>query len=249
MSITVDGPVRGTSGDSTLRCAGTLDATTYRTLRDIVIDAALKQPPVVIVDVNALRVPAVSAWSVFTSARWHVSVWPDVPVVLASADDDVRKMLCRNGITHHVPVYRAVPEARAACESGTQRRRSRRCARLPFVVSSAALARELVGTWLTAWCRPVMIPLATTVASELVENALLHTESAPSLILECDGDKITVAVEDGSRVPAQRTEHAGRGASPVSGLAVVAALSRAWGSTPMASGKTVWAVMGPENEL
>ncbi|MBI3227762.1 MAG: hypothetical protein HYZ39_22175 [Mycolicibacterium cosmeticum] len=46
-------------------------------------------------------------------------------------------------------------------------------------MSSAALARELVGTWLT-------------VASELVENALLHTESTPSLILECDGDKITV---------------------------------------------------------
>lgn len=94
----VDGPARGTPGDSTLRCAGTLDATTYRTLRDIVIDAALEEPPVVIVDVNALRVPVVSAWSVSTSACWHVSVWPDVPVVLASADDDVRKMLCRNDV-------------------------------------------------------------------------------------------------------------------------------------------------------
>ena len=35
----------------------------------------------------------------------------------------------------------------------------------------------------------------------------------------------------------------------VSGLAIVDALSRAWGSTPTSSGKTVWAVIGPENQL
>ncbi len=35
----------------------------------------------------------------------------------------------------------------------------------------------------------------------------------------------------------------------VSGLAIVDALSRAWGSTPTASGKTVWAIIGPENQL
>ena len=35
----------------------------------------------------------------------------------------------------------------------------------------------------------------------------------------------------------------------VSGLAIVAALSRDWGSTPTASGKTVWAIIGPENQL
>lgn len=35
----------------------------------------------------------------------------------------------------------------------------------------------------------------------------------------------------------------------VSGLAIVAALSRAWGSSPTSSGKTVWAIIGPENQL
>ena len=34
-----------------------------------------------------------------------------------------------------------------------------------------------------------------------------------------------------------------------SGLAIVSALSRAWGSTPTSSGKTVWAVIGSENQL
>ncbi|CNJ97610.1 stas domain-containing protein [Mycobacterium tuberculosis] len=35
----------------------------------------------------------------------------------------------------------------------------------------------------------------------------------------------------------------------MSGLAIVDALSREWGSTPTSSGKTVWAVIGPENQL
>jgi hypothetical protein len=39
------------------------------------------------------------------------------------------------------------------------------------------------------------------------------------------------------------------GGDRVSGLAIVASVCRAWGSTPMSSGKTVWAVLGPENQL
>jgi hypothetical protein len=59
-----------------LTIAGILDRLTYHRVRDNVIKAALDEPTAVIVDVNALQVPALSAWAVFTSARWHVSVWP-----------------------------------------------------------------------------------------------------------------------------------------------------------------------------
>lgn len=244
----IDGPDRG-YGDYTLTCVGTLDGSTYRSLRDIVIKAALEEPPLVIVDVNGLSTPAESAWSVFTSARWHVSVWPDVPIALVCSDLATCDTLRRNGITRYVPVYRTVPDARTACEAGQHRRRKRARAELPSILGSAARARRLVETWLTGWSRGAMVPLAATIASELVENAVLHTDSAPSLILECDGDQVTVAVEDASPAPAQRREHPGSGASPVSGLAVVSALSRTWGCIPTVSGKTVWAVMGPENVL
>lgn len=247
--LRIDGPVRGGRGHYTLACAGTLDGSTYRELRDVIIKAALEEPPAVIVDVNALRVPAPSAWSVFTSARWHVSVWPDVPVVLVCTDPSVRDTLHRNGIIRYVPVYRTVTEARSACAEDRRRRRQRVRAELPAVPGSASRARRLVETWLTAWSRATMIPITATVASEFVENVVLHTDSAPSLILECDGEQITVAVEDASPAPAQRREDARGGASPVSGLAVVAALSRTWGCTPTVSGKTVWAVLGPENAL
>lgn len=248
-TLHIEGPTPSSCGDYTLTCAGTLDGSTYRALRDNVIKAALDEPAVVIVDVNGLRVPATSAWSVFTSARWHVSVWPDVPVVLACADSVVRDTLRRNGITRYVPVYSSVPDARISCGGDGHRGRQRHRVQLPAVMASAARARRLVETWLTAWSRGAMIPLVATIASELVENVLLHTDSEPSLIIECDGDQITVAVEDASPTPAQRREHPRAGTSPVSGLAVVSALSRTWGCIPTVSGKTVWAVMGSDDAL
>jgi hypothetical protein len=48
---------------------------------------------------------------------------------------------------------------------------------------------------------------------------------------------------------AARHEDPHLGGDRVSGLAIVASVCRAWGSTPMPSGKTVWAVLGPENQL
>ena len=44
------------------------------------------------------------------------------------------------------------------------------------------------------------------------------------------------------REPANRTEG-------IPGLEIVAALCRAWGNAPYPMGKTVWAVIGPENRL
>jgi hypothetical protein len=60
---------------------------------------------------------------------------------------------------------------------------------------------------------------------------------------------VTVSVLDESATPAARHEDRYRGGDRVSGLAIVASVCRAWGSTPTPSGKTVWAVLGPENQL
>ncbi len=83
----------------------------------------------------------------------------------------------------------------------------------------------------------------------LVENVLDHTQSAPVLIAERERDTVTVAVEDRSRRPATRRESVDRGVDIVSGLAIISALCRAWGSTPTPTGKTVWAVIGRENRI
>ncbi len=94
-----------------------------------------------------------------------------------------------------------------------------------------------------------LIPVTKVVVTAFVENVLQHTDSNPSVRLEFDGSAVTVAVEDTSHLPAGPREEPPKPYTVPSGLHIVGALCRAWGNTPTSSGKTVWAVIGPENRL
>lgn len=236
--------------DATILVAvGVVDTLTYQYLRDEVIKAALEVPRAVIVDVDGLVVPSPSAWSVFTSARWHVSVWPDVPIMLTSSNLHTRRAIEAVGVARYVPVH---PSREAALDAADElkwhyRRRAR--TKLPNSALSVRLARARIHEWLTAWSRTDLISVAGTVASVFVQNVVEHTDSEPVLIAENYKDTVTVAVEDYSPHHAVRHEDAVGGAELVSGLAIVAALCRAWGTIPTASGKTVWALVGAENRI
>jgi len=234
---------------SFLMVTGVLDGTTYRGLRDAVIKAALDEPRAVIVDVNKLSVSSESAWSVFTSARWHVSVWPDVPILLVCEHQRSLQAITATGVSRYVPVYPTRDSALNAATDRSSHGRRRAKTQLPCTRVSVGLARAMVTDWLTQWDKRELIPAAATVATIFVENVLDHTESAPVLIVESYQDTVTVAVEDGSDEQPARHEDPNRGADIVSGLAIVSALCRQWRSTPTSSGKTVWALVGPENEL
>ncbi|GKU48635.1 sulfate transporter [Mycobacterium montefiorense] len=231
-----------------LTATGVLDSTSYRALRDVVIKAALDEPRAVIVDVDDLFVPSESAWSVFTSARWHVSTWPGVPILLVCGNRLSQRALTANGVSRYVPVHgdrgSALGDALVRSVDGRRRERTR----LPARAVSTGLARALIAESLHAWAQNRLIVNAGTVASVFVQNVLDHTDSAPVLIVESCRDTVTVAVEDESFQPAGRLESE-NGAVTLSGLSIVSALCRAWGSTPMPSGKTVWAQVGRENQL
>lgn len=228
---------------------GVLDSSTYRGLRDAVIKAALDEPRAVIVDVDRLRVPTDSAWTVFTSARWHVSTWPDVPILLVSAESSVRRAIIRAGVARYVPVHASRELALEAVHGPPLQVRHRARTELPRSDGTLGMARAIVTDWLTEWRQSDVIPVATTVATVFVENVLDHTDSAPVLVVESYREAVTVAVEDGSDQLPVRHEDARRGAEIVSGLAIVAALCRAWGATPTSSGKTVWAMVGREDRI
>jgi anti-anti-sigma factor len=227
---------------------GVLDSSTYLTLRDAIVKAALDEPRAVLVDVDGLDVPASSAWSVFTSARWHVSTWPDVPIILLCSHAAGRRDIASGGVTRYVPVYATVDAALAVISDGHHARRRARID-LPASLASLRRARESVSEWLAEWSHDELISVATVVVNVFIENVLQHTASAPTLILESDSDAVYLSVKDESTTPAARHEDPYRGGERVSGLAIVASVCRAWGSTPTSSGKTVWAVVGPENRL
>lgn len=232
-----------------LTISGVLDSSTYLELRNSVIKAALDQPRAVLVDVSALEVPAPSAWSVFTSARWHVSTWPDVSILLVCGHERGRTAITRNGVARYVPVYPTVETALRGITDRSRQARRRLRAKLPASPRSLRQARDLVAEALAAWSQTELIPVATVIVNVFVENVLEHTAGAPELRLETNGTTVTVAVDDGSSTPAVRREDRFGGRARVSGLAIVAAVCRTWGNTPTLSGKTVWAVVGPENQL
>lgn len=232
-----------------LTIEGVLDSSTYRTIRDAIIKAAIEEPRAVIVEINGLRATSPSAWTVFTSARWHVSIWPDVPILLVCGQPVVRRTIGRVGVTRYVPIYSTRELALGAVRDRPLQLRRRARISLARNISSLDIARSVIADWLTKWDIGEAIPLAATLATVFVENVLDHTDSAPVLIVESYQGTVTVAVEDTSSALPARHENPGRGAEIVSGLAIVAALSRVWGATPTTSGKTVWASVGRENQF
>ena len=148
-----------------------------------------------------------------------------------------------------MPVHPTRESALDAAPVLTVGRRRRAQTELPARGISIGLARALIGRWVDGWAQGDLIPVAGTVATVFIENVLDHTDSAPVLIVESYRGAVTVAVEDSSPVLPGRLETADSGTAVLSGLAIVAALCRAWGSTPTSSGKTVWATVGHENQL
>jgi hypothetical protein len=226
---------------------GVLDDTTYVPLRDAIVKAALDEPDAVVIDVGGLIVRDDPAWAVFTSARWQIAEWPDIPIGLVCAHDQGRNALQRNGITRYVPVYQTLQAALTELSAvGLRRYRRRAGATLLPMSSSIHRCRELTEQWLTAWSRNDFIHAVSIVASELVEMALADTDGPFSLRVETDGSTVAVAVQHSGMT---KTTRAGSAGYSVSGLDLVAATSRVWGRYTSTAGNTIWAVVGPENRF
>jgi anti-anti-sigma regulatory factor len=231
-----------------LTVEGVLDNSSSAALRDIIVKATLDEPSAVLVNVTALRVPAESTWSSFIGVRWQVHTRPGVPIVLVCADRAARETITRSEVARFMSVYATEKSAMKALDRLTGRTVRHADAELPASLTSLRESRRLVREWLTAWSQSALIPVALVIVNVFVENVLEHTGSVPVMRVEADGTTATIAVSDGSSTPAVRLPSPDKGID-VSGLAIVDALSRAWGSTPTSSGKTVWAVIGPENQL
>ncbi|XVS66877.1 ATP-binding protein [Actinosynnema sp. CA-299493] len=228
-------------GAAVVRPTGRLDLTTYRDLRDGLLKCAVDEPTAVIVrlgDGFECATPAFMA--VFATVGLRVAQWPGVPVMLVGESPGHRRALAA-GATGSVPRFTALTTALAAVERPPERTRDE--TQLPDSLLSGLLARHFVRE--TCQRRHVthLVHDAVTVATELVENAVRHTRSAPVLRLELRDRLLTVAVRDGSPDPPRepKPDPPRQGGW---GLTIVSALSRTWGCYPWPhGGKVVWAVL------
>ncbi|MGP2437844.1 SpoIIE family protein phosphatase [Streptomyces sp. JW3] len=102
-------------------------------------------------------------------------------------------------------------------------------------------ARRFTRRTLRAWALPdTGVDAVLLVVSELVTNALVHTEGPVRLHLTLVGDRLRIAVADSSpRTPAKPTS-IGWEATGGRGILLVEAVSAAWGTLPVSGGKQVW---------
>lgn len=120
--------------------------------------------------------------------------------------------------------------------------------RLALDPSEVSRARDLTGHQLRTWSRDALAETAELLVSEVVTNAVRHSRggrvdlrlvrSGPTLICEVEDDDPTLPT----------LLNAGPGDEFGRGLRIVSVLAKEWGTSRMASGKTVWFELGPPRE-
>jgi hypothetical protein len=190
----------------------------------------------VLVDVERLALRDPALLRVFPLVALLVGDWPAVPFALVTGRAEQRAVLAGQ----KVPVFADTAAAEAAL-----RRPAAKGARRVLVRSAhtSSYAREFVRLTCERWRVPELAEDAELIATELVENTLRHTDSAPRLGLELRRGRLAVEVADESSRPAFVRE----GLDPTEtgfGMRMVAKVSTTWGSSRRRSGgKTVWAVL------
>ncbi|MGW3990493.1 SpoIIE family protein phosphatase [Streptomyces sp. NPDC004830] len=102
-------------------------------------------------------------------------------------------------------------------------------------------ARRFARRTLRSWGVTADQDAALLVVSELVTNALVHTDGQVRMDLTLINDRLRIAVADASPRTPVRPRSIGWEATGGRGILLVEALSATWGTLPVSGGKQVWA--------
>ncbi|MEI5523118.1 SpoIIE family protein phosphatase [Streptomyces brasiliscabiei] len=109
------------------------------------------------------------------------------------------------------------------------------------VPQAVGQARRYTRRVLRRWGVEATADTVLLVVSELVTNALVHTDGRVRLDLTLLADRLRVAVADSSPRTPMKPTVIGWEATGGRGILLVEAMSSAWGTVPVSGGKQVWA--------
>ena len=184
--------------------------------------------------------------TVFSTVANHpASRWPDTSFLLCGAQPPVAEILDRLQVPHFLQMYASLQDALdAAVARPPYLRDELRLAPTPTAPAVArAFVREVCGYWQLALPDATVMERAVLVANELVTNAVAHARTEIRLRLELRGDRLHIAVRDGSPgllrlVAPDPQAEGGRG------LWLIEQLARSWGvNRHPDGGKVVWCVL------
>jgi anti-sigma regulatory factor (Ser/Thr protein kinase) len=119
---------------------------------------------------------------------------------------------------------------------------------LPAELSSIGDARRFLRSSLAAWGVDDFDLGGPQVLTELATNAALHARSAYTVHLVLEPGALLLEVTDSSPALPQH-RHYGTDATTGRGIALVEALSTAWGVESSPTGKTVWCRVAADDAL
>ncbi|MEU8633985.1 ATP-binding protein [Amycolatopsis sp. NPDC048633] len=219
---------------------GVLDLESYPDLRDGLLKLATEAPDGLIADIGGLDIDDATHLTVFTLIALRIGDWPGIPFTVVTGRPEHRMMFAERAVDRFVPVHDDHETAENLQSRSPRRRAAQLLARS---ANSSALARDFVRRVCAEWDLPAFTDDALLVATELVENAIRHTESAPRLRLELSRGVLSVAVSDDSPRQAVVRERLDV-LEPGLGLRMIAQVAKVWGcSRSWSGGKTVWAVL------
>ena len=102
---------------------------------------------------------------------------------------------------------------------------------LPAEPASVGQARRFVGRVLAEWGLDDLADTVVLLTSELATNAVLHARTSFAVVVTREPSEVRVDVLDGS-VVSPRERQPSPTAATGRGVAMVASLADAWGSTP-----------------
>jgi anti-anti-sigma regulatory factor/anti-sigma regulatory factor (Ser/Thr protein kinase) len=227
------------SSVTSVRLAGSLGLVGAAKLRTVLHKIVADQPSAVVIDMAGVVVVDDLSVLVF-AAGWQADLRRGTVLLLYGASGETTRAIERMGVDRQILLCRDRAEAlRRVTDSPDTRRATER---IPPVPESAGLARRIVGEVCARWEITAVLEAAEVVVTELVTNAVQHGIPPVELSLARRGRYLHIEVRDGSPTMPRRmtvsepSEH-GRG------LLVIEAFSTAWGTSPRANGKVVWATI------
>lgn len=246
-------------GCAILAPVGELDLAAVPSLRQVLVRRLSEQPVAVICDLSRLASVDEACATVFATVANHPSSrWPETNLVLCGAQPAVAAVLEHLSVPQYLPVHPTIEDALARAVARPPYLRDE----LPLAPSptAPATARRFIRDTCRQWrldaaedptdrlARPWMEELvdrAVLVASELVTNAVIHTQGPVRLRLEWRQERLYVAVSDRlPRLLGLAAEPGDPDAEGGRGLVIVDQLATRWGvQHPPGGGKVIWCML------
>ena len=220
---------------------GPLSELTARPLAERLVEL-LRRHGGVVVDLSGMKLTHSGAVHAFAEAAALAGEWPDVRLALAAPDATTAALLVSSRVAQRVPVHPDTATAVAHLDERPELVRG--WWRFTVDPQAPGAARGHVRRVCHRWAVDEEArEAAEIVVTELVTNAVEHAASASVVEVERREHSLRLTVRDFDLAPLPEA-HLPEPTSPRGrGLAMVAAVSSAWGVESHRDGKTVWSEM------